>query len=133
MKDKTFSIRLDPTTAEAIEKRAAAEGKTKTDLLKEIIQIGMAPSEPAELNAVLARINSMEEELKDLITKGALCSAANRFYGKQTTQFIIDLGLHLQQKPPLTKEEKIERLEERDRKAMKYAEKFFASDYEQES
>lgn len=133
MADKTFSIRLDETTADAIAKRAEEEGKTKTDLLKEIIQIGMAPSEPAELNAVLSRISNMEAELKDLITKGAVSSAANRFYNKQTTQFIIDLGLHLQSKPPLTKEEKVAKVEERDNKAMKYGEKFLASEYKPES
>ena len=133
MTDKTFSIRLDETTADAIEKRAKEEGKTKTDLLKEIIQIGMAPNEPAELNAVLSRISNMESELKDLITKGAVSGAANRFYNKQTTQFIIDLGLHLQGKPPLTKEEKVSKVEERDNKAMKYAEKFLASKYKPES
>ena len=133
MNYKTLSMRLEEQLFDAIEKRAEAEGKTKTDLIKELIQIGMAPEEPAELNAVLHRINLMEETLKDLITKGAVCSAANRFYGKQITTFMVDLGTHLQGKKPVTKEEKINKVEDRDRKAMQYAEQFIKSDYKPES
>ncbi|MEZ4536981.1 MAG: ribbon-helix-helix protein, CopG family [Cyanobacteriota/Melainabacteria group bacterium] len=133
MNYKTLSVRLEEQLFDAIEKRAEAEGKTKTDLIKELIQIAMAPQEPAELNAVLHRINIMEESLKDLITKGAVCSAANRFYGKQITTFMVDLGTHLQGKTPVTKEEKATKVEERDRKAMQYAEQFLRSDYKPES
>lgn len=133
MKYKTLSVRLEENLFDAIEKRAEAEGKTKTDLLKELIQIGMAPQEPVELSTVLSRINSLENSLSDLLTKSAACSAANRFYGKQITTFMVDLGTHLQGKPPLTREEKISKVDERDQKAMQFAEQFLASPYKPES
>ncbi len=133
MNYKTLSVRLEEHLFEAIEKRAEAQSKTKTDVLKELIQIGLASQEPAELSTVLHRINGMEERLSDLITKGAICSAANRFYGKQITTFMVDLGTHLQGKELLSRDDKINKVDERDRKAMQYAEQFLASDYKPES
>lgn len=133
MKYKTLSVRLEENLFDEIEKRAEAEGKTKTDLVKELIQIGMAPQQPAELSTVLSRINNLESSLSDLITKGVVCSAANRFYGKQITAFMVDLGTHLQGKPLLTRDEKISKVDERDQKAMQYAEQFLNSSYKPEN
>lgn len=129
MKQKVLSLRLDEELIDAIEKRASDEGKSKTDLVKELLQIGLAGSKEVEFGTVLSRIDSLESTMKELMTKNILSSAATRFYGKQVTTFMLDLGLHIQGKEPLTREEKLSKVEAQDKKASQYAEIFLNSEY----
>lgn len=117
---KTLSLRLEEELYDLIEKRAEAEGKTKTDLLKEMIQLALEAGKPQEFGVVLSKLEEMDAKFESLMKRTLVTSAATRFYGKQQTAFILDLGLHIQGKEPLSKKEKLDKIEERDEKATDY-------------
>ena len=78
---KTLSLRLEEELFDAIEARAQEEGKTKTDLVKELILLAMGSGKPQEYGAIVSKLESMEEKLEGLLEKTLVSSAASRFYG----------------------------------------------------
>lgn len=129
MAQKVLSLRLDEELIDAIDKRAQKEGKSKTDLVKELLQIALAGSEKAEFGTILNRLDQMESNMKELMTKSVVSSTATRYYGKQITTFMLDLGLHITGKEPLTREEKLAKVDSQDKRASQYATDFLNSEY----
>ena len=121
---KVLTIRLDEELHETLDKKAEELKLTKSDLVKNLILRGLEYETEKEFVVLLNKLESMEKTLKDLSYKAAISSTANRFYGKQMTNFVIDIGRYLQKDRPLTKEEKLDAVAERDSKAQKYAEEF---------
>lgn len=121
MTQKTLSLRLEEDLFEKIEQRAKSTGKTKTELVKELLVLALDSSRDAEYGAILQKLNSIEKNLGKSITKSALASAANRYYGKQIASFMLELGHYLQGKDPLSKEEKLMHVNKQDERAGSYA------------
>jgi hypothetical protein len=62
-----YSIRLDPFEVEALERRSAATGVRPTVLARNLIRIGLSPSQSDALSRVLGRIEQAVAELRALV------------------------------------------------------------------
>ncbi|HMX45650.1 MAG TPA: hypothetical protein PLC15_14155 [Candidatus Obscuribacter sp.] len=128
MASPKVSVRLDNETYVNLLKLAQVERKTITELVRELIDLGLAMKETAEpeqdSGAVLKRLDVLEMHIGELLMKAVKAGAGARFLSRLALTFSSDTVSWLTENKLADSESKAALVARMDSEADKYAEDY---------